>query len=109
MTSFQPGDVVLVAFPFTSGTEIKVRPALVILDTGDADVLIARTTTQSYNTAYDVPLSGWRSAGLIVASVVRLHKLVTVHKAKVFQSLGRLQDSDRQAVSTAMKRVYGDW
>ena len=41
-TSYQPGEVVLVAFPFTGGPHVKRRPALVILDSGDADVVVAR-------------------------------------------------------------------
>lgn len=30
MTVYQPGDVVLVAFPFSSGSSVKARPALVV-------------------------------------------------------------------------------
>jgi mRNA interferase MazF len=41
MINYQPGDLVLVAFPFTGGGS-KVRPALVLLDTGDDDILVAR-------------------------------------------------------------------
>ena len=41
MTSFQPGDVVLVAFPFTSGGQTNERPALVLLDTGDRQKVAA--------------------------------------------------------------------
>ena len=46
MTVYQAGDVVLVAFPFSSGSSVKARPALVVLDTGDSDVVVARITTQ---------------------------------------------------------------
>jgi hypothetical protein len=42
MTSYQSGEVVLVSFPFTQSSQTKNRPALVLLDTGDADVLVAR-------------------------------------------------------------------
>jgi mRNA interferase MazF len=57
-TSYQAGDVVLVDFPFTVSGPGKPRPALVILDTGDADLLLARVTTQSRVTTYDVVLAG---------------------------------------------------
>ncbi len=29
MTVYQPGDLILVAFPFSSGASVKARPALV--------------------------------------------------------------------------------
>jgi mRNA interferase MazF len=44
-TTYQAGDVVLVDFPMTVSGPGKPRPALVILDTGDADVVLARVTT----------------------------------------------------------------
>ena len=65
MTNFQVGDLVLVEFPFTVSGPGKPRPALVILDTGDADVLVARVTTQAQTTAWDVLISGWQQAGLL--------------------------------------------
>ena len=34
-TRYPRGSVVLLAFPFTTGTSAKNRPALVLLDTGD--------------------------------------------------------------------------
>ena len=64
-TNYQAGDLVLVDFPFTSSGASKPRPALVILDTGDADVLLARLTTQPQNSPFDVSISGWKQAGLL--------------------------------------------
>jgi mRNA interferase MazF len=46
MMRFEPGDLVLLAFPFTSETGAKQRPALVLLDSGDEDLLVARVTAQ---------------------------------------------------------------
>ena len=46
MTSYQPGDLVLIAFPYTAGGG-KVRQAMVVADTGDADIVVARVTTQA--------------------------------------------------------------
>jgi len=44
MTSFAAGDIVLLKFPFTDAAGSKRRPALVLLDTGDEDVMVARVT-----------------------------------------------------------------
>ena len=63
MTSSQPGDLVLVEFPFTVSGPGKLRPALVVLDTGDADILLARVTTQAQASSWDVIISGWQQAG----------------------------------------------
>jgi mRNA interferase MazF len=94
-TNYQSGDLVLVDFPFTTSGAGKPRPALVILDTGDADVLVARVTTQSHGSAYDVPLAGWQPAGLLAPSFVRLHKLATLAKSRIQKHLGSLNATDR--------------
>ena len=49
-TNYLPGDLVLVDFPFTTSGPGKPRPALVVLDAGDADLVLARVTTQPKNT-----------------------------------------------------------
>src|SRR5579859_2222530 len=91
MTNYQTGDLLLVAFPLTSSGPGKPRPALVILDTGDADVMLARITTQSRNTPFDVPIADWKKSGLLAPSIVRLHKIATVSKTRVQKVLGTLQ------------------
>ena len=45
MTTYKFGDVIVVDFPQIGGTR-KKRPALVILDIGDADILLAPITTK---------------------------------------------------------------
>ena len=109
MTNYQPGDLVLIAFPFTTGTQTKSRPAMVVLDAGDADILVARVTTQSGQDDHDVLLHGWKDAGLLAPSTVRLHKLATLEKALVQRRLGRVQSEDRAAISATMRRTYGTW
>lgn len=104
MTSFQPGDLVLVAFPFTGAGQTKNRPALVVLDTGDADGVLARVTTP-----LDIALTEWQASGLLAPSTVRLHKIATIEKTRVKRVLGSLQPLDRQQVSTVMRQTYGRW
>ncbi|MCI2431003.1 type II toxin-antitoxin system PemK/MazF family toxin [Candidatus Acetothermia bacterium] len=109
MTNYQPGDLLLIAFPYARGTQTKNRPALIILDTGNADVVVARVTTQMHQTLYDVTLTDWQGAGLLAPSVVRLHKLATLEKALVRHRLGSLQSADRQRVSTVLRQTFGTW
>ena len=88
---FERGDVVLLAFPFSSETGIKQRPALVLLDPSDQDLLVARVTTQRYQSTFDVEMSEWKQAGLLAPSWVRLHKLAAVEQRLVPETgpLGR--------------------
>jgi mRNA interferase MazF len=109
MTTYRPGDFLLVAFPFVAGGQSKKRPALVLIDTGDQDVLLARVTTQSYTTPNDVTLHHWSQAGLIAPSWVRLHKLATVDKVLVARRLGQIEPSDRQQVAAVLNRLFGAW
>jgi len=96
-------------FPFAHGTQTKKRPALVILDTGDADVLVARVTTQTHQTSYDIPISDWQGAGLLLPSVVRLHKLATLEKTLIGRHLGHLQPVDHQRISATIQQICEVW
>ena len=109
MILYKPGDVVLVKFPFTSGTGSKLRPALVILDTGDADLVVARITTQSSISPFDVAVMDWRGAGLLAPSIARLHKLATLEKSDIHRTLGSLQATDRQIIAVVLRRALDTW
>jgi len=82
---------------------------LVILDSGDADIVVARVTTQSYRTAFDVAIVDWHAAGLLAPSVVRLHKLATLAKSLIGRSLGQVSTTDRQRIAAVLQRAFGTW
>jgi mRNA interferase MazF len=101
--------VVLIAFPFTGGQQAKNRPALVILDEGDADLLVARITSRPGHSASDVTLSEWKAAGLLVPSVARIGKMATLEKTMVRRKLGSLQAADRKLVAAAARAILAEW
>ncbi len=109
MTTYNPGQIVLVTFPFTTGSVAKNRPALVLVDEGDSDVLLARITTQLHSTATDCVIQDWRGAGLLAPSVVRLCKLATLDKSLVKRVLGTLQATDKLASKTVLQRLFSSW
>ncbi|WP_395086115.1 type II toxin-antitoxin system PemK/MazF family toxin [Gracilimonas sp.] len=60
------GEIVLLKFPFTDGKSFKKRPALVINDFNDGDVIVCRITSQMYKTKQDLEIKKWKECGLNV-------------------------------------------
>jgi len=46
MITYDFGDIVLIQFPHTDMRGVSKRPALILYDSGDQDVLVARITSQ---------------------------------------------------------------
>ncbi len=99
------GDILIISFPFTDGQGSRRRPVMVIKDTYDKDILIAKVTSQLYNTEFDIKLQDWKHAGLISPSVIRIHKIQTLHTSLIFGHIGRLTSTDLKAVSHAFAQL----
>jgi mRNA interferase MazF len=106
MAIYSRGEVLLLSFPFSDTTTSKRRPALVLLDTGDNDPIVARITSQIHQTSFDVQLKEWKTAGLMLASVVRVHKLATLQKNLVERRLGQLTPNDWTSVQAAILQLW---
>jgi mRNA interferase MazF len=86
------GDIVLLKFPFTDGRTFKRRPALIINDYNDGDIIVCRITSQIYNSSQDVFFENWENSGLKLPSVIRVHKIATLEKDMVEFVLGRIDE-----------------
>ncbi len=106
MTAFKFGDVVLIGFPFTDLRNVSKRPAVVLYDSGDQDVLVARITTQEYTTEADYKIINWKKNGLLSESYVRLGKQATIEKRYILRKLGRLGDGDIEKLKLTLRRIY---
>ena len=73
MPSFSRNDVVLVAYPFSDRTGVKVRPAVVVSGPHRSrDLFVVPLTSRADRMAEgEFSLADWRSAGLNMASVVK--------------------------------------
>jgi mRNA interferase MazF len=107
--TYSNGDIVLAVFPFSTGDAAKARPALVVFDSGDSDVVLARMTTQPRFSAHDFKVIDWSGAGLRGPSTIRLHKLFTVAESLIHKPLGHLTPADHQRVSAALAQMFGNW
>ena len=108
MDRFSPGEIVLMLFPFSGLSGARRRPALVLLDTGDEDVVVARITSQIVRGTFDIELLEWREAGLLLPSTVRLHKLATLEKSLVERRLGSLMPDDWAKVNASLNRMWSE-
>lgn len=90
--------IVLVPFPFDDFSSVKVRPALCLTSTiGEFEhVIIAFISSvipaeiEPSDILIEKNSDSWKSTGLHVDSVVRLHKLVTIPKSHIKRKLGEL-------------------
>jgi mRNA interferase MazF len=104
--SYSFGDVFLLHFPFTDSSQTKPRPVIVLIDTGDEDFLVARVTSQEPHSKFDVVLDEWEEAGLKLPSIVRSHKLVTLHKNRIIRSIGKILEKDRENLKATLKVMW---
>lgn len=109
MTKLHAGEVILVSFPYILGALGKQRPLLVLLDTGDNDVVAARITSKPKRKGdiFDCDLTDWKKAKLLRPSVVRIHKLITVEKkVEIQKKIGKLAKDDWQKVKKKIKQLW---
>ncbi len=95
----QPGEVVVVPYPFTDRTTTKRRPALVCstaeFNRRTGHVLLSMITSAAHSSwPDDVPIRDLDAAGLPAPSVVRW-KLFTLEERLVLRTAGRLAEGDR--------------
>ena len=106
MTTYNFGDIILISFPHTDLQNISKRPAIVLYDAGDQDVLVARITTQFYNTESDYKILGWQESGLLSESYIRLGKQATIEKQYIIKQLGKLAIGEIEKIKAILKKIY---
>ena len=102
MEAIETGNIVLLKFPFTDGISYKRRPALVLKDFGDGDLLVCRITSKIYKSQYDIYLDDWLKFGLKLPSVVRVHKMATLEKEMIESIMGQIDET----VVSKVKLLY---
>ena len=93
MEKIETGTIVLLKFPFADGLTHKLRPALVLKDFQDGDMLVCRITSKIYSSKYDLYLEDWLKFGLRLPSVIRVHKMATLEKNMIETIMGHIDES----------------
>jgi mRNA interferase MazF len=104
--TLRPGELVLIRIDFHQTPGGKLRPAAVILDSGDDDFVAAPITSRFGGSVFDVPIHQWREAGLNTASTIRVHKLTVLAKNEIVRRLGELTVADRTVLAEVLRRAF---
>lgn len=111
MGSFAASSVVLVRFPFSDLSQTKLRPAVVIADSGRGDWLLCQITSNAYGDpkAVQISDSDFKSGSLRCVSHARPLKLFTAHDSLIFSQIGVLRDESlRRIVDVIVQFVRPD-
>jgi mRNA-degrading endonuclease toxin of MazEF toxin-antitoxin module len=104
--TLQPSEVVPIRIDFHQASGGKVRPAAVLLDSGDSDFVAAPIRSRPQASEFDIAIEGWHAAGLNTASTVRVPKLTVLAKHEIVRRLGELNASDRSLVAEVLRRAF---
>jgi mRNA-degrading endonuclease toxin of MazEF toxin-antitoxin module len=104
--TLRPGEVVLIRIDFHQTPGGKVRPAVVLLDSGEDDFVAAPITSRPRVFNFDVPYSPMERCGFDTASTIRVHKLTVLSKDEIVRRLGELAGSDRTALTEILRRAF---
>ncbi len=108
--AFQRGDVVLVPFPFSDLSTMKVRPAVVVSSSlyhaTEPDLILAAITSQIAMATgpLDYVLLDWQAAGLRCPSALK-PVLFTLDPARVLHRVGALIPLDLAEVNQRLRRA----
>ena len=108
MASFLKNDVILVRYPFTDLTNIKVRPAVVVNSPHSSQdhIIVALTSQVSNLLSGEFPLSDWAGAGLNVPTAVK-RGIYTAHPLVIIKRMGKLSQQDAQEIERSLKHWLG--
>jgi mRNA interferase MazF len=102
--SFTAGSVVLVRFPFSDLSRVKLRPAVVVADCGRGDWLLCQITSNAYSDPRAIQLRDmdFQSGSLRVTSYARPAKLFTAHDSLISSAIGVLRDESLKRITDAI-------
>ena len=106
--SYSKNEVVLVRYPSSALSGVKVRPAVIVnAPHVSQDVFIVPLTSRTTSLlAGEFILVEWAAAGLHVPTAVK-RGLYTVHETLVLKRVGRLIPTDTEHVSQSLRQWLG--
>ena len=108
MARFVRGDVVVVPFPFSDLTQIKRRPALVLKDLPEEDLILCQITSQTVRNAAAllIDLTDFQHGSLNKLSNIRPDRLFTANQGLILYEAGSLKAEKMTEVLTKVRDLF---
>jgi len=108
MPSYSKNEVILVRYPFSALSGVKVRPAIVVnAPHASQDFFIVPLTSRTAPLlAGEFILADWAAAGLHVPTAVK-RGLYTMHESLILKRVGRLTMTDAEQVGQSLGQWVG--
>jgi mRNA interferase MazF len=106
MPNYSRNDLLLVRYPFTDLSGVKVRPVVVVhAPHPSKDVFVVPLTSQlSALQAGEFILADWKKAGLNVPTAVK-RGIYTIHPSLIAKFIGHLTAKDARSLEESLR----DW
>ena len=112
------GDVVLLAFPFSDGRGMKVRPALVVQTDGNnkrlTNTIVAMITSATARAhkeptqlRIDLHSPAGKASGLLHDSTVKCENLFTVEQPAIVKIIGHLPEGEMTKIDRCLCAALG--
>ncbi len=116
MPTYNKGDIVVVLYPYTDGSGVVLRPAVIVstdaFNLNSRDVILLAQITSNLSAPFNVGdflLEDWGAshAHLNKPSKARMGKLLTVAKTEINRIIGHLSERDLRALDQNLRTVLG--
>jgi mRNA interferase MazF len=111
--TLKKGDIVLVEFPFTDLSQVKLRPALIlcaisILDEVTVCFISSQNVTRFNHEEFTLKVEDleFSATGLRVSSKVRVTRIATVQRRLIVRRLGELGNLYIQQLNSVMIEAF---
>jgi len=93
MEEFVKGDVVVIPFPFSDLSSIKLRPALVIVELQNNDLMLCQITSKQKVDGFSLSLdkNDFTVGGLDQLSFIRPNRIFTAEKSLIKYKAGSIR------------------
>lgn len=113
-TNYNPGDVILIPFPYTDLSTFKQRPCLIIssaaFNSSHPDIIAVAITSQVPEkpsvSEYRLSPKEQLACGLPKPSIIKLGKIVTLDQRLIRKTLGNLQHASTKRVINKLQKIF---
>ena len=108
MPNYSRGDVLLVRYPFTDLSGVKIRPAVVAHapHPSQDSFVVPLTSRLAALQAGEFALADWEKAGLNVPTAVK-RGIYTIHPSLIAKFIGHLSAQDSRSLGKSLREWLG--